>query len=286
VSQASARPASLLAAKLLAALLLASVPAEAGDHHREVAELRDEAAALYKQRQYTQAREALERALRLAPEEHELLRQIGACRAMQGDREGAYEAYREYTRQCPGCMYAPQVRSIIRDYEAASDLPLTPLPPEEQARQDQLQAELEARRAEREEAMTPELTSRDELMARRLLANARTIRKRNPLGALANCLEALRRLPRGHALHAEARELYQEIAWMPAPPLEAPARGGYTEEGIREAKRRYEEAYVLKGTNPELAKRKLEEAISLTPEGDIYHWKAVKLLERLESGEE
>jgi len=184
-------------------------------------------------------------------------------------------------------MYAPQVRTIIRQYEEAHDLPLTPLLPEEQARADEFQAEMEARReAEREQAVAPSLTSRDELMARRLLSNARTIQRRNPLGALANCLEVLRRLPRAHGLHAEARELYQEIAWMPAPPLEAPARGGYTEEGIREAKKRYEEAYVIKSTNLELAKRKLEEAIALTPEGDIYHWKAVKLLERLENGED
>jgi len=275
------------------ALLLVVLPlaASAGEQAREGKALREEAMALYKQRQFQAAGERLEQAARLTPGDFELQRMIGACRAMQGDREGAYEAYRAYTQRCPGCLYAPQVRTIIRQYEEANELPLTPRPPEDVARearrQERLQQALQDYEArERGLAEAPALTSRDELMARRLVANARAIRRGNPLGALANCLEALRRLPRAHPLHAEARELFQEIAWMPAPPLEAPTRGDHTEDDLREAKKRFEEAYVLKATNLELARRKLRECIALTPEEDIYHAKAVKLLRALEGEEE
>jgi hypothetical protein len=272
---------------VLALALLWAGGSAAGDPKREAMELREAATGMYKHQDYAGAAEALERAQALVPEDAELQRMLGACRAMQGDVQGAYAAYRAYTQQCPGCMYAPQVRMIVRQYEEANDLPLTPLPPEDQAGLDNLRAWGDARRqAEREAEEASARSSRDEIMAKRLLSNARTIRQRNPLGALANCLEVLRRLPRGHGRHPEARELYQEIAWMPAPPLEAAPRPGTTEEGRREAKKLYEEAYVVKSTDPELAKRKLLEALELTPEDDVYHEKSLRLLDRIRRGED
>lgn len=56
---------------------------------------------------------------------------------------------------------------------------------------------------------------------------------------------------------------------------------GSAEERAVRAKKRYEEAYVIKGSNEESAKQRLLEVMALLPDDHVYHKKARDLLARL-----
>ncbi|HOX45363.1 MAG TPA: hypothetical protein PK668_17335 [Myxococcota bacterium] len=68
-------------------------------------------------------------------------------------------------------------------------------------------------------------------------------------------------------------------------PAPEPAPAQVDEDPIAKAKRLYEVAYVIRGTNPESARQKLREVLRLTPEDHVYHSKALRLLGELEPSE-
>ncbi|HSA23313.1 MAG TPA: FHA domain-containing protein [Myxococcota bacterium] len=97
-------------------------PPSGGDQaskRKRAKELTEKAAAAYKKKQYREALTALQEALKLTPTNFELHRQMGTCYAMLGDQDKASVHYRKYVQLCPSCMYAPQVRKIIADFEAS-----------------------------------------------------------------------------------------------------------------------------------------------------------------------
>jgi hypothetical protein len=175
---------------------------------REAATLRNEAMELFRARDYPGSIERLERALALEPENHELVRMLGVCHVHAGEPERGRQRYREYVARCPGCMYAPVVTRMLE----SDGRPPPRAAPEEKPPEAEPEAAGEG----------AELTRWAEILAGRLVANAGTIRRSNPLGAVANCLEAMRLVVRAHPLHAEARALFTELTWMPPPPLAAP----------------------------------------------------------------
>jgi tetratricopeptide (TPR) repeat protein len=240
---------------------------------REAVALQEKAMARYKKKDFPGTIKLLEQVLSLTPNNHELLRQIGTCHVHLEQIDQGYDFYKQYTQRCPKCMYAPKVREMIRQYEASQDLP--PSQPSEESLRP-------APASEPARAAPAPRTPRAELLAKRLLANARTIRAKNHAGAVDSCLDVLRLMPSEHPLHAEARALYTELTGQPPPALSASGAPPASQESpAMLAKRRYEEAYVVKGTNPELARRKLEEVLRLVSEHDIYHAKARRLLEQL-----
>jgi len=91
--------------------------ADSSSKRKRAKELADKATAAYKKKQYREAQTALQEALKLTPTNYELHRQLGACHAMEGEMGKAYVHYRKYVQLCPTCMYVPQVRKIIQQYE-------------------------------------------------------------------------------------------------------------------------------------------------------------------------
>jgi tetratricopeptide (TPR) repeat protein len=66
---------------------------------------------------YLLAIESLQRAIKLKPEDTDLLRLLGNAYALEGRRGEALRQYRRYLEVCPNCVYTQTVRAAVRAFE-------------------------------------------------------------------------------------------------------------------------------------------------------------------------
>lgn len=206
------------------------------------------------------AKACLERFLTGAPQDAQAHLTLGIVNARLGQREESAYHYEKYLELDPNGSQAPQIANILKQYREWK----SEIPPEEKA----------------DPGARPDVEAF--YRAREHYEEADKLLKDDPEKALYNLYLA-------SDLLGKDEPYQQKIESLKSAVLEVILNGVDTKENdsVLRAKRLYEVAYVIKGTNPQGALDRLYEARALLPSAgasaDIYRKKIDRLIARLEA---